>query len=120
MVLKSKYSFSNQCCNNIVKLIIDLIPVKHNMLKDLYQYKKIVSGLKMNYEKIDTCEKNCMLFWEEHKDDTECQHCSRSRYVKVIYKDGASITTKMVVKQLCYIPITSRLKWLFLSEETIQ
>jgi hypothetical protein len=40
-----------------VKLIIDLIPVKHNMPKNLYQSKKIMSGLRMNYEKIDACEK---------------------------------------------------------------
>jgi hypothetical protein len=62
MAFKSKYSFSNQCYNDIVKLIIDLIPVKHNMPKDLYQSKKIVSNLKMNYEKIDAYGKNCMLF----------------------------------------------------------
>jgi hypothetical protein len=54
-----------------VKLIIDVIPVKHNMPKDLYQSKKIVSSFEMNYERIDACEKNCMLFWKEHKDDTE-------------------------------------------------
>jgi hypothetical protein len=36
MGFKSKYSFSNQCHNDIVKLIIDLIPTKHNMPKDLY------------------------------------------------------------------------------------
>jgi hypothetical protein len=35
MGFKSKYSFSNQCYNDIVKLIIDLIPTKHNMPKDL-------------------------------------------------------------------------------------
>jgi hypothetical protein len=45
-----------------VKLIIDLILVKHNMLKDLYQFKKIVSGLRMNYEKIDACEKIACYF----------------------------------------------------------
>jgi hypothetical protein len=62
MGMKSKHNFSNQCYNNIVKLIIDLIPVKHNMLKDLYQSKKIVAGLGMNNEKIDMCERNYMLF----------------------------------------------------------
>jgi hypothetical protein len=36
MVMKLKYNFSNQCYNNIVKLIIDLIAMKHNMSKDLY------------------------------------------------------------------------------------
>jgi hypothetical protein len=78
MAMKSKYNFLNQCYNDIIKLIIDLIPTKHNMLKDLYQSKKIVSALDMNYEKIDVCEKNCMLFWKEHKDDTEYMHCGRS------------------------------------------
>jgi hypothetical protein len=120
MAFKSKYRFSNQCYNEIMKLIIDLIPVKHNMLKDLYQSKKITSGLKMNYEKIDACGKSCMLFWKEYKDNIECMHCGRSRYVKVINKDGASITTKVVVKYLCYIPIMPRLKQLFLCEETLQ
>jgi hypothetical protein len=62
MAFKSKYSFSNQCYNDIVKLIIDVIPVKHNMLKDLYPFKMIVSGLGMNYEKIDACEKITCFF----------------------------------------------------------
>jgi hypothetical protein len=40
--------------------------------------------------------------------------------VKVINEDGASVTTKVVVKQLCYIPITPRLKRLFMCEEMAQ
>jgi hypothetical protein len=36
MRIKSKYNFSNQCYNDIVKFIINLIPAKHNMLNDLY------------------------------------------------------------------------------------
>jgi hypothetical protein len=117
MMMKSKYNSSNQWYNDIIKLIIDLILVKHNMPKDLYQSKKIVADLNMNCKKIDACEKNYMLFWKEHKDDTECMHCGRSRYVKVINEDGVSVTIKVTVKQLRYIPITPRLKRLFLSEE---
>jgi hypothetical protein len=120
MAFKSKYSFSNKCYNNIVKLIIDLIPMNHNMLKDLYQSKKIVSSLGMNYKKIDTCKENYMLFWKEHNDYTKCMHYGRSRYVKLINEDVASVTTKVDVKQLRYIPIMPRLKRLFLCEETTQ
>jgi hypothetical protein len=40
--------------------------------------------------------------------------------MKVINKDGASVTTKVAVKQLHYIPITLWLKQLFLCEETAQ
>jgi hypothetical protein len=59
-----------------------------------------------------------MLFCKEHKDNTECMYCGRFRYVKVINKDGASVTTKVVVKYLRYMSITPRLKRLYLSEET--
>jgi hypothetical protein len=62
MAFKSKYSFSNQCYNDIVKLIINLIPAKHNIPKDLYQSKMIVSDLEMNYKKIDACEKITCCF----------------------------------------------------------
>jgi hypothetical protein len=62
MVMKSKYSFSNNYYNDIVKLIIDLIPSNHNMSKDLYHCKKTMAGLSVNYQKIDACEDNCMLF----------------------------------------------------------
>jgi hypothetical protein len=120
MGMKSKYNSLNQCYNDIMKLIIDLIPAKHNITKDLYQSKKIVVGLGMNYEKIDLCERNCMLFWNEHKDDIESIHCGRSRYVKVVNEDGASVTTKVAVKQLCYMPITLRLKRLYLSEKIMK
>jgi hypothetical protein len=61
-----------------------------------------------------------MLFWKEHKNGTKCMHCGRSRYVKVRNEDGVSITTKVVTKQLRYIPITPRLKQLFLSKETVK
>jgi hypothetical protein len=62
MAFKSKYNFSNKCSNDIMKLIIDPIPVKHNMLKDLYQFEKIMSDLRMNYKKIDVCEKIVCCF----------------------------------------------------------
>jgi hypothetical protein len=49
MVMKSKYNFSNNCYNNIVKLVIYLIPSNHKMLENLYQSKKVVSSLNINY-----------------------------------------------------------------------
>jgi hypothetical protein len=47
-------------------------------------------------------------------------HCSRSRFVKVVNEDGASVTTKVTVKQICYRHITPRLKRLYLSEEIVK
>jgi hypothetical protein len=67
MGFKSKYNFLNWCYNDIMKFIIDPIPTKHNMPKDLYQSKKIVSGLGMNYEKIDAYTKNAYYFGRSTK-----------------------------------------------------
>jgi hypothetical protein len=74
----------------------------------------------MIYEKIDVSEKNCMLFWKEHKDDIEYMHCGRSRYVKVINEYGAYVSTKVVMKLLRYMSVTPRLKQLYLSEKTMK
>jgi hypothetical protein len=38
--------------------------------------------------------------------------------VKVVNEDGSFVTTKVAVKQLCYMAITPKLKQLYLSEET--
>jgi hypothetical protein len=57
LAIKLKYNFSNQWYNNIIKLIIDLILMKHDMPEDIYQSKKIVADLDMSYEKVDVCEK---------------------------------------------------------------
>jgi hypothetical protein len=62
MAMKLKYNLLNQCYNDIIKLIIDLILAKHNMPKDLYQSKKNVSGLGMSYEKIDAYIKIACCF----------------------------------------------------------
>jgi hypothetical protein len=43
-----------------------------------------------------------------------------SRYVKVVNEDGASITTKVVMKQFHYMHVTPRLKLLYLSEEIVK
>jgi hypothetical protein len=118
MAMKSKYIFSNNCYNDIVKLIIDLIPSNHNMSKDLYHCKKIVARLGMNYQKIDAYKDNCMLFWKENEKTTHCIHCGKSRYVVVLDEDGNVVTTNVSIKQLWYIPITPRLKRLFLNQET--
>jgi hypothetical protein len=53
MAIKSKYFFSNNCYNDLVKLISDILLKPHNVPKYMYQSKKIMSALGLKYEKID-------------------------------------------------------------------
>jgi hypothetical protein len=62
MAIKSKFAFSNNCYKELLNLISDVLSKNHKMPKDMYQSKKLLSGLSMDYEKIDVCENNCMLF----------------------------------------------------------
>jgi hypothetical protein len=62
MAIKSKYFFSNNYYNDLVKLISDILSKPHKVPKDMYQSKKLMSVLGLKYEKIDICPDSCMLF----------------------------------------------------------
>jgi hypothetical protein len=42
----------------------------------------------MEYEKINTCKDNCMFFYKEHKNETKCLKCGKSRFVEVLNEEG--------------------------------
>jgi hypothetical protein len=62
MAIKSKFAFSNNCYKELLKLINDILSANHKLCRDMYQPKKLLSGLDINYEKIDVCQDNCILF----------------------------------------------------------
>jgi hypothetical protein len=98
--IKSKFAFSNKCCKELLSLINDVLHSNHKMPKDMYQSKKLLSSLGMEYKKIDACEDNCMLFYKEHKDETKCLKCGKSRFVEVVNEDSEKVMTKVAHKQL--------------------
>jgi hypothetical protein len=62
MAIKSKYFFSNNCYNDLVKLISDILQKPHKVPKDINQSKKMMSALGLKYEKINVYPDNYMLF----------------------------------------------------------
>jgi hypothetical protein len=71
----------------------------------------------MEYEKIDVCKDNCMFFYKEHKNETACLKCGKSRFVEVIKENGENVATEVTHKQLRYMPLTPQMKQMFLSEK---
>jgi hypothetical protein len=127
MAIKSKYNFSVSCYNDLVDLILDMLPKPHKFPKDFYYSKKLLAGLGMPYQKIHVCENNCMLFWKNNENLKYCSFCKKCRYKKVVNKDGSvQITsvpgsvqiTSVLVKVLPYIPLKPRLQRLYLSQKT--
>jgi hypothetical protein len=110
MAIKSKFFFSNNFYNELLKLIANVLLNPNKLPKDMYHSKKLVKGLGMDYEKIDVCQNSCMLFWKEHKEENKCLKCSKPMYVEVINDDGGMVTTEVAHKQLRYMPIAPQLK----------
>jgi hypothetical protein len=77
----------------------------------------MLSALGMEYEKIDICKENYKFFYKEHQSEMKCLKCGKSRFVVVVNEDGEKVTMKVAHKQLCYMPLTPRMKWLFLSKK---
>jgi ferredoxin-like protein FixX len=98
MAIKSKYFFSNNCYNNLVKLTSDVLLKPHKVPKDMYQSKKMMSALGLKYEKIEICPDNCMLFWKEHAQEKKCLECGQLRFIKVVTQDGEKVTTEVAHK----------------------
>jgi hypothetical protein len=99
-------------------LFNDVLPSNHKMPKDMYQSKKLLSALGMEYEKIDVCKDNCMIFYKEHKNEKKSLRCGKPRFVEIVNEDGETVTSKTAYKQLRYMPLTPRMKQLFISKET--
>jgi hypothetical protein len=62
MAIKLKFLFSNNCYKELLKLFSGVLPANHKVPRDMYQSKKLLSGLGVDYEKINVCQNNCMLF----------------------------------------------------------
>jgi hypothetical protein len=101
MAIKSKFAFSNNYYKELLNLISDVLPENHKM-----------PG--MDYEKIDVCDNNHMLFWKETTSEKKCTVCGERRFVEFENDDGSTVTTDVASKQLRYMPLIPRLKCLFI------
>jgi hypothetical protein len=105
MAIKSKFFFSNNCYNELLKLFGDVLPNPNKLPKDIYHSKKLVKGLGMDYDKIDVCRNSCMLFWKEHKGEKQSLKCGKPRYIEVVNDDGKMVTIEVAHKHVHYMPI---------------
>jgi hypothetical protein len=58
------------------------------------------------------------FFGKEHGNEHKCLKCGKSRYVELVNEDGEKVVTKVAHKQLQYMPLTPKVKCLFLLRKT--
>ena len=66
MALNAQFNLGIECYDAMMTLFGRFLPKGHVMPANLYQSVKILRVLNMPYEKIDACEKGCVLFRKEY------------------------------------------------------
>jgi len=118
IAVKAEYGCSQKCFEAFLGVWANSLPEGHELPKSMYDTKKIMKALSMDYEKIDVCPKNCLLFRHEYADDKYCRKCGSSRYIEVVGEDGEKKQLTIPVKVLRYLDFIKRLQRLFITKES--
>ncbi|XP_019255072.1 PREDICTED: uncharacterized protein LOC109233652 [Nicotiana attenuata] len=120
-LLKCLHGWSNASFTSLLKLLKEAMP-DLNILISYNTAKSMVKDLGLDYEKIDACPNDCMLFRNDHKDDEYCHVCGSSRYIKYPEVDSDLEASKkgyrVPAKILRHFPLIPRLKRLFMCSKT--
>jgi len=93
------------CCNSLMaEYLLPPSNILPRTYRDLYA---IMKDIGMEYQAIDACPNDHILYYKQYEFETECPECHSSRY------RTDQVTKKVSHKVLRYIPIIPRLQRLF-------
>ncbi|XP_019256476.1 PREDICTED: uncharacterized protein LOC109234890 [Nicotiana attenuata] len=125
-LLKCLHGWSNASFTSLLELLKEAMP-DLNIPISYNKAKSMVKDLGLDYEKIDACPNDCMLFRNDHKDDEYCHVCGASRYIKYPEVDSDEVDSdleaskkgyRVPAKILRHFPLIPRLKRLFMCSKT--
>jgi hypothetical protein len=109
--MKCLYGWSNTSLDSLLKLLIEAFPEGNVVPGSMYEVKKIIKDLGLDYVKIDACADDCILYrGKDYENLNECPICGKSRWQKNMKKN---VPDKIVR----YFPIKPRLQRLFMSKQ---
>ncbi|KAL0539738.1 hypothetical protein IC582_023954 [Cucumis melo] len=80
--LKVRYGWSDTNFSELLKTLKEILPTTNELPNSLYEAKKKLAALVMEYEKIHACPNNC-LYRKEFVNSTKCPECGQSRWKNV-------------------------------------
>ena len=120
-LLKCLHGWSNASFTSLLELLKEAMP-DLNIPTSFNKTKTMVKDLGLDYEKIDACPNDCMLYRGEYINDSSCYVCGASRYNEYPTVDNelepSKKPCKVAVKTLRYFPLIPRLKRLFMCSRT--
>jgi hypothetical protein len=72
---------SERCFNQAVQLMKEIALADHKIPDNLYDMKKLVSGLSLPVHKINVCTNGCMLYRKCVDKRRDCKFCGHARYI---------------------------------------
>ncbi|XP_043721065.1 uncharacterized protein LOC122668585 [Telopea speciosissima] len=108
--IKCLCKMTDKALSMLLDLLQEALPEPNTLPKNIYETKKIIKDLGLNYNKIDVCRNDCMLYWKEADKATSCYKCGTSRY--------ESENKKIPAKTLRHFPLIPRLQRLYMSSKT--
>jgi hypothetical protein len=59
----------------------------------------LLSALGIEYEKIDVCKDNYMIFYKEHNNEKKYSKCGKPRFVEVVNEVSETVMMKTTHKE---------------------
>ena len=78
--LKVRYGWNDISFSELLKTLKEILPPTNVIPTSMYEAKKTLGALGMNYEKIHACPNDCCLYRKEYADAIECLECGESRW----------------------------------------
>jgi hypothetical protein len=122
--LKCLNGWSDTSLDSLLKLLKNVLPKGNIVPESIYEARKVIRGLGLNYVKIDTCINDCILYRNEYAKEKQCPVCGESRWKfgaddgNIEVNSSSSKRNKIPCKILRYFPLKSKLQRLFMSPQT--
>ncbi|XP_077248875.1 uncharacterized protein LOC143888370 [Tasmannia lanceolata] len=122
--IKCLNGWSNKSFTMLLELLKEVLPKGEALPKFFYETKKIIRDLGLHYDKIDACPNDCMLYWKEASNDSQCRICGASRWKTIEGNSDEQRThsstreQKVPAKILRHFPLKPTLQRLYMSTKT--
>ena len=113
--LKARYGWSDKGFSELLGLLGEMLLVNNELSLSMYEAKKTLNALGMEYEKIQACPNDCILYRNELKRASSCPTCGASRWK--VNRTGTKKSKGVPAKVVWYFPPIPRFKRMFQSSK---
>ncbi|XP_072066865.1 uncharacterized protein [Arachis hypogaea] len=123
-LLKCLHGWSNASFTSLLELLKGGMPYL-NIPTSFDKTKNMIKNLGLDFQKIDACPNDCMLYQNGHENDVSCHVCGSSRYVEHLVVEEDDVTSsrkshKFAAKTLRHFPLIPKLQRLFMCTRTVE